>query len=210
MISVKFGAYDSYTDLGMVLTSRELSSPSAKTISVDVEGGDGELDLTDFFGQVRFENRNLKLTFALYCDDLVGKFAAIQQSIHGRKMQVSFDNEQVYYVGRVNVEKLKIAKNIGTVTITVDCEPYRYYLTETVKDATVAGSQVTLVCPNKKRPVIPTIIVTGTVTIKFGDTTIIATDGIHNFAEIEFTEGDNELILTGSGTITVKYREGIL
>ena len=63
MKTVKFGDLDSYADLGLVRSNVEVGSPATKTDSVDIPGADGVLDLTEYFGEVLYENRELSMDF---------------------------------------------------------------------------------------------------------------------------------------------------
>ena len=66
MVSMKgitFGNYHSYDDFGLILSSKEIGSPEPKIITIDVEGGDGVLDFTEFAGEKKFKNRTLTFHF---------------------------------------------------------------------------------------------------------------------------------------------------
>ena len=53
----------SYTDFGVILTEQNIGLPSPKTYNVSIEGMDGSLDLSECFGEMKYENRTLKFTF---------------------------------------------------------------------------------------------------------------------------------------------------
>ena len=61
--SVNFDNYNSWTDFFLVRSSKTISSPEPKYIKVEVEGADGELDLTEYFGDIKYKNRKLSFTF---------------------------------------------------------------------------------------------------------------------------------------------------
>ena len=63
MKGVKFGGLHSYYEWGLILTEKELKSPDIKTYTVEIEGVNGVLDYTDFFGAVKYENRHLTFKF---------------------------------------------------------------------------------------------------------------------------------------------------
>ena len=56
--SVNFDNYNSWTDFFLIRSSKTISSPEPKYIKVEVEGADGELDLTEYFGDIKYKNRN--------------------------------------------------------------------------------------------------------------------------------------------------------
>ena len=53
----------SFRDFGLVLTSQEIGLPAPKTYIVEIEGRNGSLDLSESFGEIKYENRELKFTF---------------------------------------------------------------------------------------------------------------------------------------------------
>lgn len=59
MKGIKFGTYHTYDDFNMILSEKRIGSPSPKIETIDVPGGDGVLDLTEYFGDVKYGNRNL-------------------------------------------------------------------------------------------------------------------------------------------------------
>ena len=63
MRTVKFGDLDSYADLGLIREGATIGSPSIKTETVEVPGADGVLDLTEYFGEVLYNNRDLSFDF---------------------------------------------------------------------------------------------------------------------------------------------------
>ncbi|MBO7326491.1 MAG: hypothetical protein J6U74_03160, partial [Clostridia bacterium] len=64
MKGIKFGDYHSYDDFRLILASKEIGAPSVKTRKIEIEGADGDLDLTDFFGEPKYENVTHKFTFS--------------------------------------------------------------------------------------------------------------------------------------------------
>ena len=64
MKGIRFGAFHSYNDLGLILTKKEMGSPAVKVQQVDIPGADGNLDLTDFFGEPKYENVTHRFDFS--------------------------------------------------------------------------------------------------------------------------------------------------
>ena len=63
MKGVKFGSLHSFNEWGLILSEKEIKSPKPKTIEFEIEGSDGVLDYTEFFGGVKYENRQLTFKF---------------------------------------------------------------------------------------------------------------------------------------------------
>ncbi|MGN0906254.1 MAG: hypothetical protein ACI4NM_03835 [Bullifex sp.] len=216
MKGITFGEYHTWRDFGLVIQSREITAPKAKTHYVNIEGADGSLDFSESFGDVRFERRTLKYTVVSIVprSEFWTRFTEIQNALHGREFSITDDEDpDYYYIGRVTIDKWKIDKVVGSFTISVEAEPYKYHQAETQVINQVSGT-MTLVYKNDRMSVNPTIRVSAPMTIRFGSKTIsidsssVGTDLFST--DIIFREGNNTLVVTGEGTITVKYQEGAL
>ena len=146
MKGVKFGGLHSYDEWGLILTEKELKSPDIKTYTVELEGSNGVLDFTDFFGAVKYENRQLTFSFIkpnITPDGFLELYSLVQNALHGKKMQVILDDDPAYfYYGRVSINDWKSNKGIGEIVIEVDAEPYKYKLERTSKTAGLTGTNL--------------------------------------------------------------------
>jgi phage-related protein len=212
MKGIKFGNYHSYNDFSLILSQKTIGTPSLKTESVDIPGGDGVLDLTEFFGDVKYNNRPLSFDFStkVYQDQFMELFSAIQNALHGQKKQIIIDEDaEWYYTGRITVSEWKADKNIGKLTIDCDCEPYKLKIEETVVSKAVSGS-MDITLSNSRKRVVPTIATDAEMTISFGTYSGTFSAGTFRIPELELLEGNNIVTVTGTGNITFRYREGAL
>lgn len=211
MKGVKFGNYHSYDEWGLVLIEKEIQSPEPKVYQVEIEGGDGVLDLTEFPGEVKYKNRSLSFVLAkpnAVPDEFLSLFSVVQNAIHGQRMQIVFDDDpEHYYFGRVTINKWKSVKRLGEIVIEVDAEPYKMKLTETVVSNAVSGTQAISLTNGRKR-VVPTITTDVEMTIAFGNYTGTFSAGTFIIPELELIEGSNTVTVTGTGNISFRYREG--
>ena len=213
MKGVKFGNYHSYYEWGLILTRKEIKPPKPKIIQVEIEGGDGVLDLTDFFGSTKFENRQLSFTFSkmnIVPDGFLALYSLVQDTIHGRIMDVVLDDDPAhYYRGRVTINEWKSDRKLGTIVVEVDAEPFKTEVAETVIRQTVS-SNANIVLPNSKKPVIPTITTTSEFLISFSGYNDTYLAGTFTIPELELGEGDNNVYVEGTGTISFAYQKGRL
>ena len=129
---VIFGDSHSWKHWKLIRESVDIEPPSPKNISIKVPGRDGELDLTEFItGRTCYENR--RITFVFHTAECLSKMAwtalmsRILNEIHGRKLHITLEEDAEYfYVGRCAVDKFQSSRTLSTVTITCDCEPYKY------------------------------------------------------------------------------------
>ena len=213
MKGVKFGNYHSYYEWGLILSEKEIGSPKPKTIYVEVEGSDSVLDYTEYFGDVKYENRTLSFKFAkanVIPDGFLALFSVVQDALQGKKMQIILDDDPShYYLGRVSINEWKSNKNIGEIVIECDCEPYKYKVAETVVTKAVTGSS-TITLNNSRKKVVPKITTSSEMTISFNGYTGTFSAGTFTIPELELVEGANTVTVTGTGNISFVYREGRL
>lgn len=210
MNGVTFGSKHSYTDYGLILKSKTIGAATVKTKTVDIEGGHGSLDYTAFFGEPKYNNRTLTFTFASTKRPLsfIQSYSDLMNSLHGQKMKIILDEDPNYhYVGRLSVGDYSTSGKIPTITVTADCEPFKYKNTMTTVSRTVSGS-ASITLPNMRKKVVPTITTTAEMTIVFGGRTSTMAAGTFVIPTLELTEGDNVVTVTGTGNITFKYQEG--
>ena len=211
MKGVKFGGLHSFYEWGLILSEKEIKAPKPMTIELEIEGSDGVLDYTEFFGGVRYENRQLSFKFySIDPEDFLTLFSTVQNAIHGKKMQVILDDDPAFfYYGRVTVNEWKVNKRLGEITIEVDAEPYKQSITETVASFQVSSS-ANIVLENDQKPVIPTITTTTEMLIDIGSFNESYPAGTFQMPELELTEGGNQVYIEGTGKITFRYRKGRL
>lgn len=212
MIGVMFDNFHSFNDFSLILNSKEIEAPSPKTETVDIPSGDGVIDLTEAFGEVKFQNRKITLNFSTIVpkSQFFDLFSEIQNKIHGQKMKIILDDDpNFWYYGRITVDKWKADKNIGKITVECDCEPYKYKLYKTIRSDIITDS-TTLAFANLRKSVIPTITLTTSAEIVFDGTTYELSAGTYTSPDIVFVAGNNLMTITGNTTITVEYQEGEL
>lgn len=205
--TVYFDDLNSYFDLDLILSAKEIGAPSPKVETVDVPGSDGSLDLTEFFGEVFYENRELTFDFSCKKEPYLEVLSRFKNAVHGRKMKITLsDDPYFYYVGRVSVDAWKTDEGLGTVSATVDAEPYKYKAQETVIKLDVSGSKA-FTFFNLKKKVIPTFELSASMKITLGSTSVQASAGTYSNPSITFLEGENKVTFEGTGTVTVRYQE---
>ena len=211
MKGVTFGNYHSFSDFFLLLKSKEIEAAQPKVNEIEIEGADSSLDFTDYFGEVKFEKRELKFEFQTIVPvkEFMNLFSKIQNAVQGKKLKIILDDDpDFYYLGRVAFDKWRTDKNIGKITAICTCEPYKYRIRNTIIKKDVSES-VVIACPNLKKSVVPIITTTDACQIEFNNNIYQLVDsGVYEVPEIEFKEGNNLLRVTGKTTITVEYQEG--
>ena len=215
MKGIMFGNYHSWNDFQLILASKTIGTPSPKTETIDIPGGDGVLDLTEFFGETKYENRSLSFEFSSMVNpsEFMTLFSRVQNALHGKKMTITLDDDpEWYYIGRISVSEWKADKNIGQLVVDCDCEPYKYQIGTTEIFRAISGTS-TITLPNSRKRVVPDIKVTSSsgLSVTFGSGKLwTLSSGSYLLPELELVEGDNLVTVTGTGSITFTYTQGTL
>ena len=215
MKGIMFGNYHSYNDFQLILATKTIGTPSPKTETIDIPGGDGVLDLTEFFGETKYDNRNLSFEFSsmVIPSEFMTLFSTVQNALHGKKMTITLDDDpDWYYVGRVSVSEWKADRNIGKLVVDCDCEPYKYQISPTVVNRSISGTS-TINLVNSRKRVVPEVKVTSSsgLSVTFGSGSLwTLASGSYLLPELELVEGDNLVTVTGTGSITFTYTQGKL
>ncbi len=203
---------NTYEKWGLILNSKENTPPTPKTSYVSIPAGDGSIDLTEFAGEVKYNDRTIKYNFSMMNNfkDLPMVISMISNTIHGNKYQIfNWDDLEFYYIGRLSINEFKVDRAKGSFVVEAICEPYKYKKYPTVYEYTISGSK-NIVCPNLKKRVVPVITLDSQMTIEFNDTTYVLSEGSHQILNICFDKGIHDLKVTGNGNFKIEYQESSL
>lgn len=215
MKGVLFGEYHSYDNLNLILSEKDIGAPQVKTHTIDVPGGDGELDFTEFFGEPKYGNVQHKFTFTTIRPqkEFLTQYSTVKNALHGKKARIVLDDDPTFfYMGRCEVSNFKNEKGIGTIVITCDCEPYKYSLAKTVVYQAVDGV-VDVKLLNSRKRAVPEVWIESEAGLNIVFDTSNIWDlgsGTYTLPELELTEGENIVTVTGTGEISFTWQEGDL
>lgn len=215
MKGIRFGELHSYDDLNLILTGKELGAQKVKSKKLDLSGADGSLDMTDFFGEPKYEDVTHKFQFStiLPQTQFISQFSTIKNAIHGKKMRIILDDDPLFYwLGRCYVSGFTSEKGVGKVEVECDCEPYKYKLEKTVVTHAVSGTQDIRLTNGRKRAVPEVTVATGaSLNLVFGSGYVWDLgSGSYTLPELELAHGENVVTVTGTGSITFTWQEGDL
>lgn len=209
MKGIRFGNYHSYNDLRLILTKKEIGSPAVKETKIEIEGADSYLDLTDFFGEPKYQNVNHKFDFSTIEKNSLSLFSTIKNALHGKKVRIILDDDPAfYYVGRLSVSSFTSEKGIGSLTIEADCEPYKYKLDKTIVSRAIDGAN-NIVLTNMRKRAVPEVSIDteSSLNIVYQGNIWNLGAGSYTLPELELQAGENIVAVTGTGTITFTWQE---
>lgn len=211
MNGVTFGTYHSYNDFSLILSSKEIAAPKTKTVKIDIEGADSAIDLTEFFGEPKYEDCTHKFQFSTIVpqNEFLTLFSTIKNAIHGKKLRISLDADPgFFYVGRCYVSSFTNEKNIGKISVECECEPYKYKAAKTVITQAVNGEDI-IALPNLRKRVVPEVQIEADSALHIVYETNIwdLGSGSYTLPELELKAGENNVSVSGVGNITFSYQE---
>lgn len=230
MDTVTFGTKNSYKDFGLILSSKEISLPKAKTKTVEVPGADGVIDLTEVLtDDVKYQNRTLSFTFTVidHFNGWAARLSEVTNYLHGRKLRIYMDwDRNYYYEGRCSVNQFKSDKRTSTIVIDVDADPYKIeknsisdpWIWDTfsfidgiihTNRFTVSG-ETTVVLINRRKVVSPTFTCSAAMTVVFNGVSYSVPSGTTTVLDIRLQEGENTVTFRGTGTVQIDYKGGSL
>lgn len=184
---------------------------------LDVPGRYAPLDLTDYLtdGQPYYGNASLEATLESSegtRDDRRAQTEEIVNALDGMQGTIIHpDHPDHYLVGRVQIRPQYNDQVHAAVQISAVCEPWLYRAEETTVQLTASSTDQSVWIANTGRlAVVPTVVTTNTVTLTYGEYTWTLPAGDHILPDLYLTPGTHKVTFTGSGTLTITYREAVL
>lgn len=216
---VIFGNYDTALYGPWTVGKWTFPEPDYQSNLVDVPGRDGPLDLsTALTGTSRYGGRTL--TVPLECSEGTrsDRLILVQDIINrldGMRMDIVLPDDPTRFItGRVSVKTNYNDLVHASVTVTAACDPWKYNKLETVVEATATTEERVAALSNTGRRVaIPEVIVTGenaSVKLVCGSYSWELEAGSYRLLDLKLKPGIVLLTYSGSGEITIKYREAVL
>ena len=128
-----------FKDYGLVISNNDVvGTPEVKTNIIEVPGSSVRIDLTETLtGHAEYGGRTLTFTLGKNLESSMwDEFMRVfYNTYHGQSVKVILDSSPDYYfTGRASVEDFDRTRSLGTFTLTVDADPYRYDLTNSTED----------------------------------------------------------------------------
>lgn len=214
-----FGDYDTAAH-GWTLTGWTFSAPVHKSHYVDKPAGDGTWDLSTALsdGLPRYNDRSLKATFECSEGTRMEREAIIRQMVNqldGLRVQMQLPDDATHYiVGRLSIAREYNDLAHACVSVSAVCEPWRYSNDETALTLDAAANSNAVILYNDgRRAVVPTLTVEGegaSVLLEYRGQSQAMSAGTYRWPLLLLTPGTHSIAYSGSGRITIRYREAVL
>ena len=230
MIGVTIGEKHTFKDWGIILSSKEISPPEPQINRIYVPLRDGSIDLTESLtDDIKFKDRTITLNFTvLDHTKWTATVSEIQNYLHGKQLKIVFDDDLAfYYYGRVSVNTWATEKNIGSLVVECQVEPFKYdvfssavdwewdvfdleegIINETGELIVDGETTISLICRRKR--MFPIFTASEPMTVKYDDEIFHLAAGEQKLYGLFLCEGVNELTFNGNGTVAIDYKGGSL
>ena len=197
-------------DLGIIFLGGTIGTPTAKKLNVEIPYSNGVLDLTDYYGVVQYNNRNISLNFIVDPDEDRETVIRDVLELNGKKVRLTVPNcPDEYFIGRLSVSDPEITNSVKLLlTITCDADPYRYTDVSIQRTFSAAGY---IDCENSQQVISPDITNSASAQFRLGTTSVTYSAGSRTVNAFKFVKGNNRVYVTPSGgsvTVTIAYRKG--
>lgn len=233
---IKINDKHTFSDYGLYMLSYNLPMPEVKRNRISVPYASGDIDLTDVYGLLSYEERkNVKFSFASLLTDykefwkVVEKLAA---DIHGKSLKVVLDDDNNYfYMMRLSVDHTKTNPNTGKITLTGTASPFKYDLMfvgsdwiwdtfnfitgkiVTLNNIRITADIKTIDVPKCGLPVVPEFVVSETNGLKLvynGREYDMSEANTYRFPSVKVADEEKTLTFEGTGVLSVRFRGGYL
>ncbi|MGN0462007.1 MAG: hypothetical protein ACI4HZ_06140 [Ruminococcus sp.] len=205
-------------DMNLILSSVNIPPAQPKTNYIDIPGADGQVDLTEALGVVKYQMREAEFVFTTApghnIEDVKRKVSNTLNGVYFDKIVLDKDPEW-YWQGRVRVDGYGNEYPCDKITVKATLKPYKYRDNVIKFRSTKAQDTRTVVLYNENKVVLPKFITANSgVRISCnGNSTYIAPNTTFSSTDFALEKGNNQLDFTIyfiSQDFTIKYTEGSL
>lgn len=221
---------NTYDEWGMVPTSRPVvDPPEVKENYADLPASHGVLDYTSvLLGETPYGQREGSWEFALrkgarWADT----YSSVMNYLHGARHTVILEDDPSFqYAGRLAVNAWKSDEDYSLITIDYSLDPFKYstrvsddedwkwddLFVDYIRYGTfdVDGTKHRTFVNMGMRTAVPTFTCTAPMDVTFKGQVFRLMKGKNSNANLSFAPGDNLMVFSGNGRVTVSYREASL
>jgi len=227
--------YDTLESFGLALLADvEIGSPKPQESRIVIPGRNGTLRLgATHYGTPVYGDRTIRFALFRACIDrkLLAAWREFATMVHGRQVSLILPGEPTfYYYGTMELGSIS-GYNSGMIPVTMTAEPYKYAVIDSTEqwlwddfcfDTDVARAYSELPVDGATEytiigsglPVVPAFVVEsddglGITATVMGESYHLP-DGESDIEGLVLHDGEHTMLFEGSGTVSVRFREGVL
>ena len=194
---------------------KEIESPEPRLEEIEIPMRDGYINGAGFLSDViYYDSRKITIGLELRSDrwEWPLYWSQILEDLHGKNIRVEFpDDPNWYWEGVASVGKIEDHGMTAGVTITVTAHPFkRSRVAEPLFSGTLSGDETLEIFVTAMRGYPEFDAGAPGMTVEYDGETWTLPVGESTCFGLVLPHGDSTLTLHGSGSLTVKYREGAL
>ena len=225
--SVIISGKNTFDEWGLVPKTRPLvNPPEVKETYMELPAADGMLDYTDLLmGRAPYGQRTGFWEFVVRPGKRwVEVYTSILNYLHGKSHRVILeDDPDFFYSGRLTVNRWKSDAKYSVIAIGYNLDPFRESVTAsddrdwlwndlfntTIRygSFTVNGEKYRTLINRGLQPTTPVFYCSSPMTVAFNGATYSLVTGMNRNENLALQLGDNVMVFSGSGNVTVSYRE---
>lgn len=212
-ITVDGHTYNSLDDFGLAIHNTDyIGHPIRNEHYSFVPGRNGPIDYTNVFGGPSFQYRTILIEFGgqQVPEDWDTWISGFRNLFEGKEVKLEFATDPGwYYSGRVSIQDFAHKRAIGEFTFAIEkAYPFKQKDVELTATATSAG--VTVSASVTRQTVVPEVNCANAITITTGGMTYSFAPGTSKNPELRLAAGTHSLIVKGSGSVKIRYKDGSL
>ena len=127
-VQVEINDIDLFKEYGLILTDREIGTAVPNLYQTTIPGRNGKLDYTEFYGDLTYQNRTIKMTFSKKVDKSTQELKyLIEREYNGKVLNVSFsDDNDHYWKGRATISSNDDDSETYRLEISLDAHPFKF------------------------------------------------------------------------------------
>lgn len=185
-----------FEDYGLLLVSHDETPPAPRIYRVELDGADGTLDLSEWAGELKYDNRTVEIVFR----DMSARHREFVQKLLGRVWRITFmDEEEWFYEGRCEGIGTQTRRHVTDLTVTFRCAPYKMRRKNTVISFN-AGANQDIVLRAERKTVIPTANLAASCRVEWNGNTHEIPAGESKPAWFVITDEPGQVLKILSGT----------
>ena len=193
----------------------ECSVPTVQEERVVIPLRDGFVNLTQTLSSnLKYNSRTITIGLELrsFRSEWPMYHSQIMRDLHGKEIKVArSDDPDYYYIGVASVGAIEDHGSTAGVTITVEAQPFKRTSAFVEQDSISVSGTTTYTVKNPYMRGYPIWDASASgMTVSLNGETWTLPQGESEAFGMYFSEGDNELTFTGSGTLGLKWRGGLL
>lgn len=226
---VLFNGKHSFRDFGLTIEKKEIGYPSKNKITEKIPFMNGTYDfstaLTD--GEDTYSERPISITFNLIMDKYKNKSTDERRKLlyqkadllqswlldtNGRKSLILDENLNYYYEAEVvNAPSLEDIVGNGKLKVEFICYPFKRAINITTYNFGYYSGTKSYTVKNNGRPVTPNVKCSnGGFVIEINNKVFRLVEGEQTVWGARLLAGNNTVIVSGTGTVELKFREETL